>query len=234
MHDIICILIEYLNDDNVIELSVCCECLAYFLILIWSCYCQSILHVLVSCSELFSYPCRRPLFIFLFLVSTNFKLFEKIIDWWECTNLTGALSFDSWLDAHLAYLDRFSTGAVTPGSALIHEFYSREVNNPVHLTVDTEFRTGAAGIKAFVSISLSLGDHQLAAQFQEIPLDLRMLEAERIGCMYLSKLVPLMIFVLHTEACIFDSVKHWISMCMYAPDYVGDDFFSILWNWVNA
>lgn len=34
MHDIICILIEYLNDDNVIELSVCCECLAYFLILI--------------------------------------------------------------------------------------------------------------------------------------------------------------------------------------------------------
>ncbi|KAI3458583.1 hypothetical protein Pfo_015246 [Paulownia fortunei] len=75
----------------------------------------------------------------------------------------------------------FSTGGVTGGSALIHEFYSREVTNPVHLTVDSEFRSGNAAIKAFVSISLSLGDQQLAAQFQEIPLDLRMVEAERIG-----------------------------------------------------
>ncbi|KAL3630600.1 Eukaryotic translation initiation factor 3 subunit F [Castilleja foliolosa] len=75
----------------------------------------------------------------------------------------------------------FSTGGVTAGSALIHEFYSREVTNPVHLTVDTEFRNGNAAINAFVSISLSLGEQQLAAQFQEIPLDLRMVEAERIG-----------------------------------------------------
>ena len=79
-------------------------------------------------------------------------------------------------------LDRFSTGGVIGGSALIHEFYSREVNNPIHLTVDTEFRTGNASIKAFVSVGLSLGDQQLAAQFQEIPLDLRMVEAEQIGC----------------------------------------------------
>ncbi|XP_057788698.1 eukaryotic translation initiation factor 3 subunit F [Salvia miltiorrhiza] len=75
----------------------------------------------------------------------------------------------------------FSTGGVIGGSALIHEFYSREVNNPIHLTVDTEFRTGNASIKAFVSVALSLGDQQLAAQFQEIPLDLRMVEAEQIG-----------------------------------------------------
>ncbi|CAA0834387.1 Eukaryotic translation initiation factor 3 subunit F [Striga hermonthica] len=75
----------------------------------------------------------------------------------------------------------FSTGGVTPGSALIHEFYSREITNPVHLTVDTEFRSGNAAIKAFVSINLSLGDQQLAAQFQEIPLDLRMVEAECVG-----------------------------------------------------
>ncbi|GFS31655.1 eukaryotic translation initiation factor 2 [Actinidia rufa] len=77
---------------------------------------------------------------------------------------------------------RFSTGfGVTGGSALIHEFYSREVPNPVHLTIDTAFRNGEASIKAFVSVSLSLGDQQLAAQFQEIPFNLRMLEAERVG-----------------------------------------------------
>ncbi|GAB4859977.1 Eukaryotic translation initiation factor 3 subunit F [Ancistrocladus abbreviatus] len=76
----------------------------------------------------------------------------------------------------------YSTGfGVTGGSALIHEFYSREVPNPVHLTADTTFRNGDAAMKAFVSVNLSLGDQQLAAQFQEIPVDLRMAEAERVG-----------------------------------------------------
>ncbi|KAF3433502.1 hypothetical protein FNV43_RR24604 [Rhamnella rubrinervis] len=76
----------------------------------------------------------------------------------------------------------YSTGlGVTAGSALIHEFYSREVPNPVHLTVDTGFNNGEGTIKAYVSVNLSLGDRQLAAQFQEIPLDLRMVEAEQVG-----------------------------------------------------
>ncbi|KAG2730462.1 hypothetical protein I3760_01G293400 [Carya illinoinensis] len=76
----------------------------------------------------------------------------------------------------------YSTGlGVTGGSALIHEFYSREVPNPVHLTVDTGFRNGQGTIKAYVSFILSLGDRHLAAQFQEIPLDLCMIEAERVG-----------------------------------------------------
>ncbi|KAF3795581.1 Eukaryotic translation initiation factor 3 subunit F [Nymphaea thermarum] len=76
----------------------------------------------------------------------------------------------------------YSTGfGVSGGSALIHEFYSREVANPVHLTVDTGFKMGEASIKAYVSANLSLGERQLAAQFNEIPLDLRMVEAERVG-----------------------------------------------------
>ncbi|GAB2285761.1 Eukaryotic translation initiation factor 3 subunit F [Dionaea muscipula] len=76
----------------------------------------------------------------------------------------------------------YSTGfGVTGGSALIHEFYSREVSNPIHLTVDTTFGNGEATIKAFISVNLSLGDQQLAAQFQEIPVDIKMAEAEKIG-----------------------------------------------------
>ncbi|XP_057433052.1 eukaryotic translation initiation factor 3 subunit F [Lotus japonicus] len=76
----------------------------------------------------------------------------------------------------------YSTGlGVTGHSVLIHEFFSREVTNPIHLTVDTEFANGVGTIKAYVSNNLSLGDRQIAAQFQEIPLDLRMVEAERIG-----------------------------------------------------
>ncbi|KAI4299440.1 hypothetical protein L6164_032901 [Bauhinia variegata] len=76
----------------------------------------------------------------------------------------------------------YSTGlGVTGGSALIHEFYSREVPSPIHLTVDTGFTNEETTIRAYVSNNLSLGDRQIAAQFQEIPLDLRMAEAERIG-----------------------------------------------------
>lgn len=81
----------------------------------------------------------------------------------------------------------YSTGfGVSGGSALIHEFYSREATNAgqitaVHLTVDTSFTNGEASVKAFVSSNLSLADRPLAAQFYEIPLDMRMLEAEKIG-----------------------------------------------------
>ncbi|XP_062230460.1 eukaryotic translation initiation factor 3 subunit F-like [Phragmites australis] len=76
----------------------------------------------------------------------------------------------------------FSTGfGVSGGSTLIHDFYSREVQNPIHLTVDTGFTRGEASIKAYVSSNLSLGDRHLAAQFQEIPMDLRMIEAEKAG-----------------------------------------------------
>ncbi|CAI9091652.1 OLC1v1026725C1 [Oldenlandia corymbosa var. corymbosa] len=92
------------------------------------------------------------------------------------------LSSQQKVNPREAIVGWFSTGSgVTGGSALIHDFYSREVPNPVHLTVDTGFKDEGRTIKAFVSVNLSLGDQQLAAQFQEIPLDLRMVEAERVG-----------------------------------------------------
>eukprot|EP00244_Chara_vulgaris_P006479 TRINITY_DN245_c0_g1_i1.p1 TRINITY_DN245_c0_g1~~TRINITY_DN245_c0_g1_i1.p1 ORF type:complete len:286 (-),score=59.01 TRINITY_DN245_c0_g1_i1:839-1696(-) len=84
----------------------------------------------------------------------------------------------------------YSTGDGVSGSdALIHDFYGREVSNPVHLTIDTSFKSEKrAGIlKAYVASTLSLGERQLAAQFQEIQLDLRMIEAERVGFEVLKK-----------------------------------------------
>eukprot|EP00252_Welwitschia_mirabilis_P017552 TRINITY_DN38870_c0_g1_i1.p1 TRINITY_DN38870_c0_g1~~TRINITY_DN38870_c0_g1_i1.p1 ORF type:complete len:281 (+),score=38.16 TRINITY_DN38870_c0_g1_i1:142-984(+) len=81
----------------------------------------------------------------------------------------------------------YSTGSgVTGSSALIQDFYSREAPNPVHLTIDTSFQSDRL-IKAYISRTLSLGDRQLAAEFHEIPLDLRMVEAERVGYDILTK-----------------------------------------------
>lgn len=93
--------------------------------------------------------------------------------------------FSWWNSFFLLNCFRYSTGAgVNGGSALIHDFFAREVTNPIHLTVDTGFTNGEGTIKAYVSSNLSLGDRQLAAQFQEIPVDLRMVDAERVGCEY--------------------------------------------------
>lgn len=78
---------------------------------------------------------------------------------------------------------RYSTGfGVTGSDALIQEFYAREVANPVHLTVDPMFTDERANIRAFVSSQLTLEDRPIAAQFHEIQLDMRLVEAERIGC----------------------------------------------------
>lgn len=109
---------------------------------------------------------------------------------------------------------RFSTGlGVTGGSALIHEFYTREVPNPVHLTVDTGFNYGEGTIKAYVSVNLSLGDRPLAAQFQEIPVDLRMLEAERVGCKC---------------SALLSNVDIWIPNFLIVVSFI----FRYLWNFV--
>ncbi|KAL3684429.1 hypothetical protein R1sor_002451 [Riccia sorocarpa] len=56
--------------------------------------------------------------------------------------------------------------------------------NPKEVIIGCDDRPS---IKAYVSTNLTLGDRQLAAQFQEIQLDLRMIEAERIGFDVLKK-----------------------------------------------
>lgn len=82
----------------------------------------------------------------------------------------------------------YSTGSsLSPSDTLIHDFYGREVANPVLLTVDTAFAEEKVNIKVFVSTLLTLGERQLAAQFHEVQLDLRLIEAERIGFDVLKK-----------------------------------------------
>eukprot|EP00271_Cylindrocystis_brebissonii_P011280 TRINITY_DN28408_c0_g1_i1.p1 TRINITY_DN28408_c0_g1~~TRINITY_DN28408_c0_g1_i1.p1 ORF type:complete len:290 (-),score=56.98 TRINITY_DN28408_c0_g1_i1:296-1165(-) len=89
----------------------------------------------------------------------------------------------------------YSSGSGLSGSdALIQDFYVRETPNPIHLTVDPSASlVGSAErsnlMKAYVSTALALGERRLVAQFQEIQLDFRMVEAERIGFELLGKTV---------------------------------------------
>lgn len=51
---------------------------------------------------------------------------------------------------HLLY-SRYATGHdITEHSVLIHEYYSREAHNPIHLTVDTSLQNSRMSIKAYV------------------------------------------------------------------------------------
>lgn len=46
---------------------------------------------------------------------------------------------------------RYATGHdITEHSVLIHEYYSREAHNPIHLTVDTSLQNGRMSIKAYI------------------------------------------------------------------------------------
>ncbi|CAI5494629.1 unnamed protein product [Closterium sp. Naga37s-1] len=87
----------------------------------------------------------------------------------------------------------YSTGSgVSPFDVLIHDFYTKEAGHPIHLTIDTTFQSLAAGasgqpgaatsaVRAYVSTPLFIGEKQLAAAFQEIEVDMRMADAEKIG-----------------------------------------------------
>ncbi|GJP43116.1 hypothetical protein CLOM_g2612 [Closterium sp. NIES-68] len=87
----------------------------------------------------------------------------------------------------------YSTGSgVSAFDVLIHDFYTKEAGHPIHLTIDTTFQSlnaaadgqsGAAtsAVRAYVSTPLFIGEKQLAAAFQEIEVDMRMADAEKIG-----------------------------------------------------
>lgn len=53
----------------------------------------------------------------------------------------------------------YATGVdVTEHSVLIHDFYSRETSNPVHLILDTTLQKNSLGIKAYVSSAIGVSD----------------------------------------------------------------------------
>lgn len=49
---------------------------------------------------------------------------------------------------------RYATGFdITEHSVLIHEYYSREATNPIHLTMDTALQSGKMSIRAYVRLA---------------------------------------------------------------------------------
>lgn len=76
----------------------------------------------------------------------------------------------------------FATGHdITEHSVLIHEYYSREAQNPVHLTVDTTLLNGCMSIKAYVSAPLGVPGKTMGVMFTPLTVNYAYYDAERIG-----------------------------------------------------
>jgi len=81
----------------------------------------------------------------------------------------------------------YATGPdVTEHSVLIHEYYSREAKNPVHLTLDTTLRGNHMGLKAFQSTALGVAPH-VGTLFSPLKVSVNADATEKVGLALLGK-----------------------------------------------
>ena len=76
----------------------------------------------------------------------------------------------------------YATGAdVTGHSLLIHDYYSRETNNPVHLIVDTSLSEGKLSWKAFISLPYGIPSKNPGTMFTPCRVEIMGYEPELVG-----------------------------------------------------
>ncbi|XP_022377571.1 eukaryotic translation initiation factor 3 subunit F isoform X2 [Enhydra lutris kenyoni] len=76
----------------------------------------------------------------------------------------------------------YATGHdITEHSVLIHEYYSREAPNPIHLTVDTSLQNGRMSIKAYVSTLMGVPGRTMGVMFTPLTVKYAYYDTERIG-----------------------------------------------------
>jgi len=77
------------------------------------------------------------------------------------------LDLNSKANPREAMVGWYATGGeINESSALIHEFYSKEMNTtPIHLNIDTNITDFKMAIKSFVSTNIILGEKSLGYQF---------------------------------------------------------------------
>merc|ERR1712226_465848 len=82
----------------------------------------------------------------------------------------------------------FTTGnEVTSHSSLIHDYYSRETKDPIHLTVDTTLNSGRMSLKAYVFVPIGVPGATSGSMFTPIPVEILAYEPEVTGLDLLHK-----------------------------------------------
>ncbi|XP_031566735.1 eukaryotic translation initiation factor 3 subunit F-like [Actinia tenebrosa] len=76
----------------------------------------------------------------------------------------------------------YATGPdVTEHSLLIHEYYSRETNNPIHLTVDTTLKNLKMAYKAYQSVKMGVPEKTEGTIFSQVPCEIKLTASEKVG-----------------------------------------------------
>ncbi|XP_037132109.1 eukaryotic translation initiation factor 3 subunit F [Syngnathus acus] len=76
----------------------------------------------------------------------------------------------------------YATGFdITEHSVLIHEYYSREATNPIHLTADTALQSGKMNIRAYVSAQMGVPGKTVGVMFTPLTVKYVYYDTERIG-----------------------------------------------------
>lgn len=66
----------------------------------------------------------------------------------------------------------FATGSdLIAHSSLIHDYYSRETKDPIHLTVDTTLKDGRMGLNAYVLVPIGVPGGTSGGMFKPIPVE---------------------------------------------------------------
>ncbi|KAA0722536.1 Eukaryotic translation initiation factor 3 subunit F [Triplophysa tibetana] len=99
----------------------------------------------------------------------------------------------------------YATGFdITEHSVLIHEYYSREATNPIHLTVDTALQSNKMNIRAYVSSQMGVPGKTVGVMFTPLTVKYIYYDTERIGeCILLMDITHLLTVDLlqRTRAC---------------------------------
>lgn len=86
----------------------------------------------------------------------------------------------------------WATGhTVTSHSSVIHEYYSRECSNPVHMTLDTTLQGGHLGLQAFVNVTVGVPGGKTGSHFTPIPVEVTSYEPEVISLRLCQKTIAL-------------------------------------------
>uniref|UniRef100_A0A8W8KR26 Eukaryotic translation initiation factor 3 subunit F n=3 Tax=Magallana gigas TaxID=29159 RepID=A0A8W8KR26_MAGGI len=76
----------------------------------------------------------------------------------------------------------YSTGSdVSEHSVLIHEYYTREAKNPVHVTVDTGLKGSKMDVKCYVSANIGVPGKTVGCMFTPVQVEINTYEPEKVG-----------------------------------------------------
>ncbi|CAK1542852.1 unnamed protein product [Leptosia nina] len=78
---------------------------------------------------------------------------------------------------------------VTNHSSVIHEYYSRECREPVHLTVDTSLAGARMGLRGYVCVSLGVPRGKQGCMFTPVDVALTCYDPEVVGLQLCAKTV---------------------------------------------